>query len=300
MEERVTILSDGLNLAGVLHTPHGLGPGERRPAVLILHGFGGSKDSAGVINLAEHLIGWGYVAFRFDFRGCGESEGEHGRVIPFEQVDDTMNALTYMSSRPEVDPLRMALLGNSFGGAVAIYSGGVDERVAAVISSGGWGDGSRRLHRKHSSYESWAKFAAMLEEGRQVRKRTGQSIAVPRFAIVPIPEHLRSHLAASSIMDFPVETAQSMHDFRPEGVVANIAPRPLLLLHSSNDSVTPTEESIDLFKRAGQPADLYLMADVDHFMFSEGNERVWDILTNWLKRYFPVQVGATAVSAERG
>ncbi len=50
-------------------------------------------------------------------------------------------------------------------------------------------------------------------------------------------------------MEFPAETAQSMNDFRADDQVGNISPRPLLLLHSANDSVTPTYESIEMFKK---------------------------------------------------
>ena len=61
-------------------------------------------------------------------------------------------------------------------------------------------------------------------------------------------------LAPNSVEMFPAETAQSMFDFRAEEVVGNIAPRPLLLIHAAKDSVTPTEQSIEMFKRAGQPS----------------------------------------------
>jgi uncharacterized protein len=128
----------------------------------------------------------------------------------------------------------------------------------------------------------------MLEEGRRHRERTGESLMVPRYDIVPIPEHLRANLAAHSIQVFPAETAQSMFHFRADDVVAKIAPRPLLLLHSSSDSVTPTEQSVELFRRAGQPCDLHLFADADHFMFAESNGRVRRVLVDWLDAYFPV------------
>jgi uncharacterized protein len=112
---------------------------------------------------------------------------------------------------------------------------------------------------------------------------------VPRFDIVPIPEHLRRNMSAGSIMEFPAETAQSMNDFRADDQVGNISPRPLLLLHSANDSVTPTYESIEMFKRAKQPAELHLLSDVDHFTFNEENQRLTRIVSDWLERYFPVQ-----------
>jgi hypothetical protein len=80
-----------------------------------------------------------------------------------------------------------------------------------------------------------------------------------------------------------------MFDFRAEEVVGDIAPRPLLLIHSAKDSVTPTEQSIEMFKRAGQPAELHLFAGLDHFLFAENSTRVWNLMRNWLDTYFPVK-----------
>ena len=85
-----------------------------------------------------------------------------------------------------------------------------------------------------------------------------------------------------------------MYDFRADNVVGKIAPRPLMLLHSSNDSVTPTEQSIEMFKRASQPCDLHLFAETDHFMFAESNTRVRSVIYDWLEKYFPVTARAAA------
>jgi uncharacterized protein len=289
MEKKVTFDSAGLKLAAIVHTPTNFTAGERRPAFVILHGFGGNKSGQGQTVLAKQLVGWGYVCMRFDFRGCGESEGERGWILCLDQVADTSNALSYMAGRDDVAADRIALIGSSFGAAVAIYTGGADKRVAAVVSSGGWGDGERKFRRQHPTPEAWARFSSMLEEGRRHRQQTGKSLMVSRFEIVPIPERLRERMSQGSIMQFPAETAQSMYDFRADDQVAKIAPRPLLLLHSANDSVTPTAESIELFKRAKQPAELHLFSEVDHFMFGEENARVNRVLADWLQRYYPVQ-----------
>jgi hypothetical protein len=245
------------------------------------------------------LLELGYVVLRFDMRGCGDSEGERGRVICLEQVEDTRNALGFLARHPAVDSARIALIGSSFGGAVAVYTGGIDPRVAAVVSNGGWGDGERKFRGQHQSAEAWARFTSMLKEGREHRARTGKSLMVPRYDIVPIPPHLRGNLAADSIESFPAETAQSMYDFRADDVVGRIAPRPLLLLHAASDSVTPTEQSIELFKRAGQPTELHLISDADHFMFGEGSTRVWDLLRGWLGRYFPVSADRHRTTEDR-
>jgi dipeptidyl aminopeptidase/acylaminoacyl peptidase len=289
MEEKITFTSDGLTLQGVVHIPDDLEPGEKRPAFMVLHGFGSNHTSGNSIGPAKMLCDWGYVVLRFSYRGCGDSDGEFGRIICLEQVEDTKNALTFLQSRPEVDPDRIGLLGSSFGAAVAVYTGGVDERVAAVVSSGGWGDGERKFRGQHPTTEGWLKFTRMLEEGRRHRERTGESLMVDRYDIVPIPEHLRNNLSRNSVTQFPAEVAQSMYNFCAEDVVGNIAPRPLLLLHSSDDSVTPTEQSVVLFQKAGQPCDLHLFAETDHFMFAEDNVRVIQIVKSWLDKFFPAE-----------
>jgi len=289
MEERVTFTSAGLDLAGVIHRPDDLKPGERRAAIIVLHGFGGTMAGPGGQNPAPFFSNLGYVVLRFDFRGCGQSGGERGRIICLEEVEDASNALSFLAARPEVEPSRIALMGESFGAAVAVYGGGTDPRVAAVISSGGWGDGEKKFRRQHPGEPAWARFSRMIADGQRERARTGKTVMVPRYDVVPIPEKLRGLLPAGSIMEFPLETVESMMAFRANDVVGKIAPRPLLLLHSARDSVTPTEQSVDLFAHAGQPTDLHLMAEVDHFMFSHASPLVADLIRHWLDRHFPAR-----------
>lgn len=288
MEEKVSFKSGDLTLSGVVHRPDDMTEGERRPAVLVLHGFGSRKDAGNVTGPTNMFINWGYVVLRFDMRGCGESEGLFGHLLCLDQVEDTRAAITFMESRPEVDPDRIAVVGSSFGAAVAVYTGGVDERVAAVISSGGWGNGERKFRGQHLVDDAWQKFTDMLERGRKHREETGEPLYVDRYEIVPIPEHLRANMPAGSVQQFTADTAIGMMEFTAEDVIGNIAPRPVLLLHSSVDSVTPTEQSIEMFKRAGQPTDLHLTADTDHFMMAESNTRVINIIQDWLAKYFPV------------
>jgi pimeloyl-ACP methyl ester carboxylesterase len=289
MQRNVTFKSDRLSISGIIETPKGMKPGERRPAFLVLHGFGSNKSSNNVRLPVAMLNELGYVTLRFDMRGCGESEGERGNLICLEQVSDTSNAVTFMREQPEVVPDKIGLIGSSFGAAVAVYAGGVDKRVGAVISSGGWGDGERKFRGQHPTPEAWKKFTDMLANGKGYREKHGKPLMVPRYDIVPIPEHLRTNLAANSIHEFTWETAQSMYDFRADDVVAGMEGRPLLLLHSSVDSVTPTEQSVEMFKRSKQPSDLHLFAETDHFMFAEENTRVRTVVTDWLAKFFPAK-----------
>jgi dipeptidyl aminopeptidase/acylaminoacyl peptidase len=204
-----------------------------------------------------------------------------------EQVQDARVALDFLTQNEAVDPARVGMLGSSFGAALTIYTAGVDNRVAAVVSASGFGHGARKFRRQHASDEAWEAFTRMLEEGRAHKERTGKSLPVPRYSIVPIPQELRTHVLEGSIQTFTWDTAQSIYDFDAESVIADIAPRPLLLMHSASDSVTPVEQSMELFSRAKQPAELHLFAETDHFMFAEHNVRVRSVLTEWLARYFP-------------
>ncbi len=287
MREKLTFSSDGLTLSGVLHVPDKRKSDVRLPAFLVLHGFVGSKDESHAEIQAAMLEDMGYAAFRFDFRCCGESEGERGQVRCFDQVADTKNALTFLAQRPEIDPKRIGVIGHSFGAAVAVYTAGVDDRVACVISSCGWGHGERKFRGQHPTPDAWAKFTGQLEKGRRHKAETGKSLWMSRFDAVPIPEALRKNLSPKALMEIPTETAQSMFDFRADDVVANIAPRPLLLLHTANDTITPTEQSLRMFEKAGQPAELVLITGTSHFPLAPADApRTKLIIKSWLDKFF--------------
>ena len=288
MHQSVSFTSDGLNLSATISTPDDLRDGERRPGFIVLHGFGSTQNAANVITPCGMLNRLGYVTMRFDMRGCGDSEGERGKLICLEEVSDTCNALGFLQSFPFVDPARIAVAGSSYGAAVAVYASATDERFAACISASGWGNGALKFASQHAAPGAFDKFRKMLADGRAYRERTGQSMMVSRYDIVPIPEQLRTHVIARSIIEMPVETAQSMYDFTAEDVIDRIAPRPLLLLHSAVDSVTPTEQTMRMFERARPPAELHLFSGTDHFMFAESNRRVHEVVTAWLRDFFPV------------
>lgn len=120
MEERrpVQFSLSGQKLFGILHTPISEGP---LPAVLILHGFAGSKVGYKrlYVSMAERLVQCGFAVLRFDFRGCGDSEGAFEDATIEGHMADTQAALLWLSEQPEIDANRIAILGVSLGGAVA-------------------------------------------------------------------------------------------------------------------------------------------------------------------------------------
>ena len=138
METSVSFMSDGFRLAGILHTPADLAPGDKRPAVLVLHGFGTGKDGSTPEILANMFCDWGYIALRFDMRSCGDSEGEKGLLRCLDQVEDTRNAVTWIAEQDGVDPERIGAIGHSLGGHNALFVAVFDERIKVIVSSCGW------------------------------------------------------------------------------------------------------------------------------------------------------------------
>jgi len=287
MQEAVTFPSDGLKLSGVIHVPDGLKPGERRPAIIMMHGFGANKDG-GPEWVCRQFESWGYVALRFDYRGCGESEGERGRVIAMEEVADARHAVTYLASRPDVAADRIALCGSSLGAGVAVYAAGIDPRVAAVILENGLGNGERIIRSMHTP-DSWNRFLQLMDDGIRHREQTGTSKMVHRFDIFEMPKELQVNLTSNnSLMHFTAETAVAFFMFRPEEMIGKIAPRPILILHSARDRVCNFEEAFSLVRLAKPPVELHLLDGADHFMFVNPDPRVAITLRTWLDRFFPV------------
>jgi len=288
MQQNISIPSNGISLSGVLHYPDQYVEGNQYPCIIVLHGFGSNKDGANVQVPCKLYNRLGYFAFRFDMQSCGQSGGDLGMVLCEDQVHNTKDVITYLQTLQQINPQKIALSGSSFGAAVAIYTGGDDPRVGAVISAGGWGNGDRKLQGQHPGQEAWKKFTTMLTAGKAYRQEHGKPMMVSRYDIVPIPPHLRQGLPSNAVMDFSVDTAQSIFDFMPESKLSQLAPRPLLLLHAAIDSVTPTSESIEMFKLAKKPTELHLFDDVEHFMMGESDPRVEAVITAWLAKYFPL------------
>ncbi|MFG2403992.1 alpha/beta fold hydrolase [Streptomyces brevispora] len=108
---------------------------QRRPAVLIGHGFGGSK--ADTRAQAEQLAGDGYAVLTWSARGFGRSGGKISLNAPDREVRDVSRLIDWLADRPEVrldakgDP-RVGITGASYGGAVSLLAAGYDRRVDAI------------------------------------------------------------------------------------------------------------------------------------------------------------------------
>lgn len=113
------------------------------PAVLIAHGFGGSKDS--VAADAKYFTEQGYVVLTWTARGFGKSTGQIAMNAIGDEVKDTRALISYLAKSRYVtqdksgDP-RVGIMGSSYGGANALMSASVDPRIDAVIADITWSD----------------------------------------------------------------------------------------------------------------------------------------------------------------
>lgn len=137
MQQTIWFESQGLNIHGMLHLPDIHKP----PVVVGAHGLMSNGDSPKQIALAEKCneIGVGY--FRFDHRGCGQSEGGFAEVTTFDgRCRDLMDAITNLLDMDVTDG-RIGLFGSSLGGAAVLASASLLNpraivTVAAPIRSG--------------------------------------------------------------------------------------------------------------------------------------------------------------------
>ena len=130
-----------MQLEADLYRPPGLPAGTTAPAVLLAHGFGGSKAS--VAQEAQAMAEAGFVALAYSARGFGASTGQISMNAPEFEVADASALLDHLATVPEVtldlagDP-RVGVAGGSYGGALALMLAGYDSRVDAVASDITW------------------------------------------------------------------------------------------------------------------------------------------------------------------
>jgi ABC-2 type transport system ATP-binding protein len=130
--------ADAVELDTTLYLPGG---DERAPAVVLAHGFGGSKES--VASDAQDLAERGYVVLTYSARGFGRSTGQIGLNDPRYEIADLSTLLDLLAERDEVeldadgDP-RVGVAGGSYGGGLALLGAAYDERIDAIAPQITW------------------------------------------------------------------------------------------------------------------------------------------------------------------
>ena len=227
MTER--FVSNGLSLACHIARPGGeVAAG---PAVILCHGFPiASLDAQRAAGTFAQLMDrvaneLSCMAMTFNFRGCGESEGDFSLQ---GWVDDLRAAIDHLIA--ETSPSGIWLVGTNTGGSIATCVAADDPRVrgAALLSP-------------RADFDDWAaQPRRFLEHAREIG-----AIRTPGF-----PRNFD-------------DWARELRRFRPVDAARRFAPRPLLVMHGDADETVPTADARQLAEAHGS-AELRLINGAGH------------------------------------
>jgi fermentation-respiration switch protein FrsA (DUF1100 family) len=294
MKERISYYSDGLKLSGILSKPDN-SQGKRLPGVLLVPGFMSTAD-AFFPGFADEFTAAGFVSLTMDFRGFGESEGVPGEVIPYLQVYDASNAISYLQSRPEVDPDKIAILGVSLGGGEVCYIAARDRRVKAVASMVLVGEGERRM-RRFRTEQQWQTLMQKVLEDRINRAVTGKSKDFHGFlnegtdSVLIMPPDLSHSLKEAEQVEkekgnkTTLATVDGWLDYKPEEIIDKVSPTPILFVQAEND-VLEADDAPRLFNKAKEPKKLFTLKDGVHFdVYGKRTKEAMKPVLEWFKQY---------------
>ncbi|MFI6600906.1 alpha/beta hydrolase family protein [Nonomuraea sp. NPDC050536] len=205
----VTFDSQGVTLAGLLHLPAGPGP---HPVVVFLQGFPGNERS---LDLAQALRAAGYATLVFHYRG---SWGMGGTWSWSHALADAAAVTRAVRQEPfatghRLDPGRVALFGHSFGGFAALMTAAALPEVRAVVSVSAFDFGT---------------VARSLTPG-------GRDGLVEAFDGELLP------LRGTSGEALVAEMEAAGERWSLAGLGDRLADRPVMLIGTSLDDVTPAE-----------------------------------------------------------
>ena len=294
MKERISYYSDGLKLSGIfirLTIPKE----NAFPGVVLVPGFMSTAD-AFFPGFADELNKGGFVSLTMDFRGFGQSEGVRGEVIPYLQIYDASNAISYLQSRPEVDPDKIAILGVSLGGGEVAYIAARDRRVKAVASMVLVGDGVRRM-RKFRTEEQWQTLMQKVQEDRINRAVTGKSKEFHGFlkqgtdSVLIMPPDLSSSLKEAEQVEeekgnsTTLATVDGWLGYKPEEIIDKVSPTPILFVQAEKDELEADDADI-LYRKAKEPKKLFTLKDGVHFdVYGKRTNEAMKPVLEWFKQY---------------
>lgn len=263
------------------------GGAERRPAVLIGHGFGGSKAETRA--QAEQLAADGYAVMTWSARGFGRSGGKISLNAPDREVKDVSRLIDWLAARPEVqldgegDP-RVGVTGASYGGAVSLLAAGYDRRVDAIAPE----------------ITYWNLADALFPDG--VFKKLWAGIFVTTGGGC---ENFEKQLCAMyervAVSGKPDAAARALLTERSPSAVADRIKVPALIVQGQTDSLFPLGQADAMakaIKANGAPVSVDWIAG-GHDGGDRETGRVQQRVGDWFDRYLKEDEGAATGPAFR-
>ena len=265
----VTFVSQGLKCAAWYYVPNGLKESEKRPAIVMAHGFSAIKEMY-LDNFASKFADAGFVVLVFDYRYFGASEGEpRSQLFYYQQHEDYRNAITWTSMQKEVDPERIGIWGTSYSGGHVMVIGAFDKRVKAVVSqvpvTNVW-----EAYFEPQTPEGRAGAFAWHKQNR-IDKAQGKVNYFPAVAPEGKPGVMGQEAydwfmgnnvekrAPTYRNQVTVESLEIGMNYDPTATIHLISPTPFLMIIASEDIITPTALEKKAFERAKEPKKLIVV-----------------------------------------
>ncbi|MFI6292054.1 CocE/NonD family hydrolase [Nonomuraea sp. NPDC050790] len=288
--------------------------GGKAPAVLLAHGFGGSKQS--VRDDAVRLAQDGYAVLTWSARGFGRSTGQIALNSPDYEVKDVRQLIDWLAKRPEVvldkagDP-RVGIAGGSYGGAIALMTAAHDARVDAIVPQITWYDLADALFPDATGqgpqsgvFKSlWAGFffgrgAPSAQGGlqaltRQAPPMTAEEARCGRF----LPEICAIYQQVATTGKATPEAVELLRKASPSSVQGRIK-APTLLIQGQRDSLFPLGHA-DANAKAiapGTPVSV-MWFDGGHDGGNGEADWLYAQTSSWLARHLKGDTAATPVKA---
>ncbi|MFH8697523.1 CocE/NonD family hydrolase [Streptomyces chartreusis] len=282
--DRVMDMGDGVRVDTSYFTAAGSG---RRPAVLLAHGFGGSKDD--VRQQAQNLARDGYAVLTWSARGFGKSTGKVGLNDPKGEVADVSRLLDWLAEQPQVeldrtgDP-RVGMAGGSYGGAISLLAAGHDDRVDAIAPAITYWNLADALFPNGVLKKLWAGIFVNSAGGCEKFEK-------------PVCE-MYDRVAESGVPD---AQARSMLEERSPSAVGDRIKVPTLLMQGQSDSLFPlgqADRAARAIKANGAPVDVdWISGGHDGGDMETG--RIQARVQSWFDRYLKDDKGADTGPAFR-
>jgi uncharacterized protein len=298
---QVEFFSGGDRVRGLWRTPDAAAG--RLRAIVQGPGWLGLKDAKLYVRYHEALTDAGFGVLVFDYRGFGDSEGPR-ELSPAVQLQDLVAAVTYLTTREDVDEDAIGVFGTGgTGGGNAVLLADADPRVRAAVSQVPVADGRDWLHRMRSESD-WLAFLAALDEDRRLRATTGQGRRVHPREEIMVPTAERRTTTIKADVDDRIPTAVSLAaadeilDYRPIDAARRLR-TPLMVVGVEGDATTPTDHAEALYEAANGPRRLVMQRHTTHYA---AYDRYWETVTplivEWFDRFLRnagvvVRTGAT-------
>ncbi|MFF3618691.1 alpha/beta fold hydrolase [Streptomyces sp. NPDC002467] len=278
------------------------GGGEKRPAVLLGHGFGGSKDD--VRAQAERLARDGYAVLTWSARGFGRSGGRIGLNDPDYEVKDVSRLVDWLAARPEVrldaagDP-RVGVAGASYGGAVSLLAAGYDRRVDAIAPQIAYWNLADSLFPGGVFKKLWSGIFFTTGSAGGMQQQAGPQRAAPGGApAAPGCGRFQPELCAMyervAVAGKPDAEARALLEQRSPSAVGARIKVPSLIVQGQDDSLFPLDQADAMAKAIaanGAPVSVDWAAGGHDGGMREA-DRVEARVEAWFDRYLKDDAGA--------